>query len=247
MKLLMIGSGGREHALAWRLARSPRVHKVYVAPGGTAPARRADGKHRAHQCQELADFVQREGIALTVVGPEAPLAGVVDVFRARPEDLRPAGGRAGWKARRTRQGLHGPPQHPDGALRDLHRPARSTSTRRAPPSSSRPTAWPPAKGVVVAATLEEPTRRSTPCWATAPWARPARVVIENACRRGSQLHRHVRQPQRAGAGHQPGPRLQDGDQGLTPAAWAPIRPPHRHAELPPPHHARDHPADRAGA
>lgn len=85
MKLLVIGSGGREHALAWRLARSPRVHKVYVAPGN-------GGTQRAEQmenipftnAEELADFVQREGVALTVVGPEAPLAaGVVDVFRAR--------------------------------------------------------------------------------------------------------------------------------------------------------------------
>jgi phosphoribosylamine--glycine ligase len=85
MKLLVIGSGGREHALAWRLARSPRVHKVYVAPGngGTQRAEQMENIPLTN-AEELADFVQREGIALTVVGPEAPLAaGVVDVFRAR--------------------------------------------------------------------------------------------------------------------------------------------------------------------
>ncbi|AZY52911.1 phosphoribosylamine--glycine ligase [Bordetella avium] len=85
MKLLVIGSGGREHALAWRLARSPRVHKVYVAPGngGTQTGDLLENIPLT-QAEELADFVQREGVSLTVVGPEAPLAaGVVDVFRAR--------------------------------------------------------------------------------------------------------------------------------------------------------------------
>ena len=76
MKLLVIGSGGREHALAWRLARSPRVHKVYVAPGNGGTQRAEQMENIAlTNAEELADFVQREGIALTVVGPEAPLAG----------------------------------------------------------------------------------------------------------------------------------------------------------------------------
>ena len=85
MKLLVIGSGGREHALAWRLARSPRVHKVYVAPGngGTEQGDLLENVALT-QPDELADFVQQNGVSLTVVGPEAPLAaGVVDVFRAR--------------------------------------------------------------------------------------------------------------------------------------------------------------------
>ncbi|MBO9355357.1 phosphoribosylamine--glycine ligase [Bordetella petrii] len=85
MKLLVIGSGGREHALAWRLARSPRVHKVFVAPGngGTEQGDLLQNVPFTSP-EELADFVQREGVSLTVVGPEAPLAaGVVDVFRAR--------------------------------------------------------------------------------------------------------------------------------------------------------------------
>jgi len=85
MKLLVIGSGGREHALAWRLARSPRVHKVFVAPGngGTEHGDLLQNVPLTTP-EELADFVQREGISLTVVGPEAPLAaGVVDVFRER--------------------------------------------------------------------------------------------------------------------------------------------------------------------
>jgi phosphoribosylamine--glycine ligase len=84
MKVLVIGGGGREHALAWRLARSPRVQMVFVAPGNGGTAR------DRHMCnvpypsnEALVAFARAEGIAFTIVGPEAPLAsGVVDVFRA---------------------------------------------------------------------------------------------------------------------------------------------------------------------
>ena len=83
MKLLVIGSGGREHALAWKLAQSPRVQKVYVAPGNGGTA-----TEPAVQNVPLTDFpaliafAKRERIQLTVVGPEAPLAaGIVDAFR----------------------------------------------------------------------------------------------------------------------------------------------------------------------
>ena len=85
MKVLVIGGGGREHALAWKLAQSPRVQRVYVAPGngGTATDPRLSNVPVTDP-QELADFVVAEQVGLTVVGPEAPLAaGVVDVFRNR--------------------------------------------------------------------------------------------------------------------------------------------------------------------
>jgi phosphoribosylamine--glycine ligase len=84
MKLLVIGSGGREHAIAWRLAQSPRVSRVYVAPGNAGTARE-DGLFNVDiaTIPELARFAKHEGIETTVVGPEGPLAaGVVDVFRA---------------------------------------------------------------------------------------------------------------------------------------------------------------------
>ncbi len=85
MKVLVIGGGGREHALAWKLASSPRVHMVYVAPGNGGTARDGDLQNvPITDPVALADFAEREKISLTVVGPEAPLAaGVVDVFRAR--------------------------------------------------------------------------------------------------------------------------------------------------------------------
>ncbi len=86
MKLLVIGSGGREHALAWKLAQSPRVDEVIVAPGnaGTAHERKCRNVDvAATDIDGLLALVAREGVALTVVGPEAPLvAGVVDRFRA---------------------------------------------------------------------------------------------------------------------------------------------------------------------
>ena len=89
MKILVVGSGGREHALAWRISKSPKVQTVYVAPGngGTALAEKSHSgivNLPISDIRELADFAEREKIYLTVVGPEAPLAaGIVDVFRSK--------------------------------------------------------------------------------------------------------------------------------------------------------------------
>ncbi|HEY4069464.1 MAG TPA: phosphoribosylamine--glycine ligase [Burkholderiaceae bacterium] len=85
MKVLVIGNGGREHALAWKLKSSPKVQTVYVAPGNGGTAADPDLHNVAlTDFDALADFAESEKIALTVVGPEGPLAGgIVDVFRAR--------------------------------------------------------------------------------------------------------------------------------------------------------------------
>jgi phosphoribosylamine--glycine ligase len=83
MNLLVIGSGGREHAIAWRLAQSPRIARVYVAPGNAGTARE-DGLFNVPitAIPELIAFAKKEAVGLTVVGPEAPLAaGIVDAFR----------------------------------------------------------------------------------------------------------------------------------------------------------------------
>jgi len=84
VKLLVIGGGGREHALAWKLAQSPRVQKVFVAPGNGGTAREPGVENVALDSNDaLLAFARSEGIQLTVVGPEAPLAqGVVDAFQA---------------------------------------------------------------------------------------------------------------------------------------------------------------------
>ena len=85
MKILVVGSGGREHALAWKLAQSERIQMVYVAPGNGGTARDSRLVNvNITDLHELATFVEQEHIGLTVVGPETPLAGgIVNLFRAR--------------------------------------------------------------------------------------------------------------------------------------------------------------------
>jgi phosphoribosylamine--glycine ligase len=85
MKLLVIGAGGREHAMAWKLAQSPRVQKVFVAPGNGGTATESGLENLPlTDISQLIDFCRKEQIHLTVVGPEAPLsAGIVDAFQAQ--------------------------------------------------------------------------------------------------------------------------------------------------------------------
>ncbi|HEY0561901.1 MAG TPA: phosphoribosylamine--glycine ligase [Methylophilus sp.] len=85
MKILVIGSGGREHALAWKITQNKDVSRVYVAPGNAGTATNPDMVNvPITQVDDLVAFAMQENIALTVVGPEAPLSqGVVDAFRAK--------------------------------------------------------------------------------------------------------------------------------------------------------------------
>jgi len=85
LRILVVGSGGREHALVWKLAQSPRAEKIYCAPGNAGIARQAECVPiSVLDAAALADFAAEQRIDLTVVGPEAPLAaGVVDVFKER--------------------------------------------------------------------------------------------------------------------------------------------------------------------
>ncbi|MBJ6752208.1 phosphoribosylamine--glycine ligase [Geomonas anaerohicana] len=82
MKVLVVGSGGREHALVWKIAQSPLVTKVFCAPGNPGTATLAENVDIAvDNLQGLLDFAKKEGVALTVVGPELPLSlGLVDLF-----------------------------------------------------------------------------------------------------------------------------------------------------------------------
>ncbi|MFO7594173.1 MAG: phosphoribosylamine--glycine ligase, partial [Pseudomonadota bacterium] len=86
MNVLVIGSGGREHALAWKAARSPEVEKVFVAPGNAGTAREPKLENVAigvEDIEALVTFARDNDVALTIVGPEAPLViGVVDAFEA---------------------------------------------------------------------------------------------------------------------------------------------------------------------
>ena len=82
MKVLIIGGGGREHALAWKIAQSPKVDKIYCTPGN--PGMKGVETVPITDLNELADFAVANKIDLTMVGPEASLiAGVADIFRAR--------------------------------------------------------------------------------------------------------------------------------------------------------------------
>jgi phosphoribosylamine---glycine ligase len=145
MKILVIGGGGREHALAWKLAQSPKVQKVYLAPGngGTALDPRFENINLS-VAQELRAWAATENIALTVVGPEAPLAaGVVNEFRQH--GLRIFGptqaaaqlesSKAFSKAFMQRHGIPLPTPR-------LHMPMWIKKAHRL---WSRPTAWPQAR------------------------------------------------------------------------------------------------------
>lgn len=91
MNILIIGNGGREHALAWKVAQDPRVEKIFIAPGNAGTAAESKCENIAIDVlaiDQLADFAEHNNVALTIVGPEAPLvAGVVDTFRLRNLDI----------------------------------------------------------------------------------------------------------------------------------------------------------------
>ena len=106
MKVLVVGKGGREHALCWKLKQSRRVSEVFCAPGNAGT--HFDGVQNVaieqHDARGLVQFARREGIDLTVIGPEEPLTlGLVDAFQR--EGLKvfgpPSKTRPSWKARRS--------------------------------------------------------------------------------------------------------------------------------------------------
>ncbi|MEO6408566.1 MAG: phosphoribosylamine--glycine ligase [Burkholderiaceae bacterium] len=180
MKVLVIGAGGREHALAWKLTQSERVQKVYVAPGnaGTGADPRLENVALTDFAQ-LADFAQAEKIALTVVGPEAPLAaGVVDLFRER--GLRifgPTRAAAQLESSKTfakafmqRHGI------PTAAYQTFveRDEAHACVESRGAPIVIKADGLAAGKGVVVATTLAEAHRAIDWMLADAPAASPAR-------------------------------------------------------------------------
>ncbi len=161
MKLLVIGSGGREHALAWKLAQSPRVQKVFVAPGNGGTATEPGLKNVALTAiPELIAFARKEKVQLTVVGPEAPLAaGVVDEFRdAGLKIFGPTRNAARLEASKefaksfmTRHGI------PTGrhATFDRAPPAIAYVEKHGAPIVVKADGLAAGKGVVVAATVQE--------------------------------------------------------------------------------------------
>ena len=87
MNVLIIGSGGREHALAWKLARSPLLGRLYIAPGNAGTSMHGENVNLdTDNYAALKDFVLSKAVGMLVVGPEAPLVnGIHDFFKADPE------------------------------------------------------------------------------------------------------------------------------------------------------------------
>src|SRR5512134_2818421 len=84
MRILVVGGGGREHALVWKISQSPRVKKLYAAPGNAGMAGLAEcAAIKSEDIKGLLAFAKEKAVDLTVVGPETPLsAGIVDAFEA---------------------------------------------------------------------------------------------------------------------------------------------------------------------
>ncbi|MBB5217461.1 phosphoribosylamine--glycine ligase [Parapusillimonas granuli] len=222
MKLLVIGGGGREHALAWRLAQSPRVQTIFVAPGNGGTAAHGQMRNIAITAvDELVKFAQSEKIAFTVVGPEAPLAaGVVDAFRAAGLKIfGPTKAAAQLesskdyaKAFMVRHGI------PTAAYQTFTDPAQARDyvARQGAPIVVKADGLAAGKGVVVAETVDEAHRAIDMMLGDGSFGQAgARVVIEE-CLQGEEASFIVMCDGRntlALATSQDHKRLKDGDQG----------------------------------
>ena len=183
MKILVIGGGGREHALAWKAAQSPLVDKVYVAPGNAGTAREPGWRTCAIDVEDidaLLDFARDNDIGLTIVGPEAPLViGRRRCLRGRrPEVLRTdQGGRAarGLEVRSPRTSSRATGSRP-AAYRTFTEvePALAYLRDKGAPIVVKADGLAAGKGVIVAMDAGgPPKRRCATCSPAMPSARPA--------------------------------------------------------------------------
>jgi phosphoribosylamine--glycine ligase len=245
MKILVIGSGGREHALAWKLAQSPRVYKVFVAPGNAGTAMEEGVANVAlSSIPDLVAFAAKEAIALTVVGPEAPLAeGVVDAFQAAglrifgpvKQAAQLESSKDFAKAFMTRHGIPTAEYATFGDARDAH----AYIERQGAPIVVKADGLAAGKGVVVASDLAQAHAAVDMMLVDhGMGAAGSRVVIEQ-CLEGEEASfivlsdgRHVL-PLASSQDHK---RLQDGDRGPNTGGMgayspAPIITPGMHAKV----------------
>jgi phosphoribosylamine---glycine ligase len=219
VKLLVIGAGGREHALAWRLTQNPRVQKVYVAPGNGGTAREPGVENVALTATpDLIAFARKEAIQLTVVGPEAPLAaGVVDAFReAGLRIFGPTRGAAQLESSKDFakrfMGRHGIPTARHATFAEPG-PAKAYIAAQGAPIVVKADGLAAGKGVVVAASVAEAQAAVDAMLGLG--ATGARVVIEE-CLAGEEASFIViadgaqALPLATSQDHK---RLRDGDQG----------------------------------
>lgn len=186
MKVLVVGGGGREHALAWKCAQSARVEEVLVAPGNAGTAGEARVRNvdiPASDTPGLIELAHREGVQLTIIGPEAPLvAGVTDAFRAAglrcfgPSQLaaRLEGSKAFSKDFLQRHGI------PTAAYRAFNRSNYDPSWLRAQnmPIVIKASGLAAGKGVIIAQTLEEAERTVQDIFGGKFGEAGAQIVIE---------------------------------------------------------------------
>jgi phosphoribosylamine--glycine ligase len=223
MKVLVIGGGGREHALAWKLAQSPRVSEVLVAPGNAGTALEAKCRNAQVAAADTAGLValaRTEGVALTVVGPEGPLvAGVVDAFEAAglacfgPHQLA---ARLEGSKQFTKEFLvrHRIPTARYAAFTRETFDAAQLSTQR-PPIVVKADGLAAGKGVIIAASAEEAIRAAQGMFA-GDFGEAGRVVVVEEFLEGEEVSfivmadgRHVL-PLATSQDHK---RLRDGDEG----------------------------------
>ncbi len=187
MKVLIIGSGGREHALAWKCARSSRVDEVLVAPGNAGTARESKVRNVAVSSDDIEGLLalaQNESIGLTIVGPEAPLvAGIVDRFNAlglpcfgpSAAAAQLEGSKAFTKDFLARHNI------PTGAYRNFSQlqPALAYIREQGAPIVIKADGLAAGKGVIVAMSLEEAERAATDMLAGGSFGDAgARIVVE---------------------------------------------------------------------
>jgi phosphoribosylamine--glycine ligase len=246
MKILVIGSGGREHALAWKLAQSPRVSQVFVAPGNGGTATE-DGLVNLPltAIPSLLEFVRRDSdIAFTVVGPEAPLAaGIVDAFRAAGLKIfGPTRAAAQLESSKdfAKQFMarHGIPTAAFGTFTDAGE-AHAYIDQHGAPIVVKADGLAAGKGVVVAATAEEAHAAVEAMLSGNSMGEAGHRVVIEECLLGEEASfivmvdgEHVL----ALASSQDHKRLQDGDQGPNTGGMgayspAPVVTPELHARI----------------
>ena len=245
MNVLVIGGGGREHALAWKIARSPRVAKVFVAPGNAGTACEPELTNVAILAiPELVAFAQREHVGLTVVGPEAPLAaGIVDAFRAAGLKIfGPTQGAAQLESSKDYAKAfmvrHGIPTAEYRTFTDAAE-ARAYAAARGAPIVVKADGLAAGKGVVVATTLDEAHAAiDAMLVGNTMGAAGARVVVEDLLE-GEEasfivmVDGHDVLPLASSQDHK---RLKDGDQGPNTGGMgayspAPVVTPALHARI----------------
>jgi phosphoribosylamine--glycine ligase len=193
MKVLVVGQGGREHALAWKLAQNPTIDRLFAAPGNPGIAEVATCEPiAAADVPGLAEFAEREAIDLTVVGPEAPLvAGIADEFEDRglaifgpsKEAARLEGSKS-WAKDLCRR--HGIPAGRSEAFTEVE-PALAFLDEVGPPYVVKADGLAAGKGVTVTEDREEAVRAVRSCLEQRPGEHAERIVVIEQFLRGREV------------------------------------------------------------